>query len=74
MRCVPFGWPSKNYVMSNEADPHAYLACAASLAICHGAGDGRGVSQGRWQVSLTRWTAANPPSCHWISLMLAEPR
>ena len=32
------------------------------------------VSQGRWLVSLTRWTAANPPPCHWISLMQAEPR
>ena len=32
------------------------------------------VSQGRWLVSLTRWTAANPRPCHWISLMHAEPR
>src|SRR5450755_2212298 len=32
------------------------------------------VSQGRWLVSLTRWTAANPRPCHWISLMQAEPR
>ena len=32
------------------------------------------VSQGRWPVSLTRWTAANPRPCHWILLMQAEPR
>ena len=32
------------------------------------------VSQGRWLVSLTQWTAANPRPCHWISLMQAEPR
>ena len=32
------------------------------------------VSHGRWLVSLTRWTAANPRPCHWISLMQAEPR
>jgi hypothetical protein len=32
------------------------------------------VDQGRWPVSLTRWTAANPRPCHWISLMQAEPR
>jgi hypothetical protein len=32
------------------------------------------VPQGRWLVSLTQWTAANPPPCHWISLMQAEPR
>ena len=32
------------------------------------------VSQGRWLVSLTRWTAASPQPCHWISLMQAEPR
>jgi hypothetical protein len=32
------------------------------------------VSQGRWLVSLTRWTAANPRPYHWISLMQAEPR
>jgi anti-sigma factor RsiW len=32
------------------------------------------VSQGRWLVSLTQWTAANPQPCHWISLMQAEPR
>ena len=31
-------------------------------------------SQGRWLVSLTQWTAANPRPCHWISLMQAEPR
>jgi len=32
------------------------------------------VSQGRWLVSLTQWTAANRRPCHWISLMQAEPR
>jgi hypothetical protein len=32
------------------------------------------VSQGRWLVSLTQWTEANPRPCHWISLMQAEPR
>jgi 6-pyruvoyltetrahydropterin/6-carboxytetrahydropterin synthase len=32
------------------------------------------VSQGRWLVSLTQWTAANSPPCHWILLMQAEPR
>ena len=37
-------------------------------------GESRPVSQGRWLVSLTRWTAANPRPCHWISLMQAEPR
>jgi len=37
-------------------------------------GRGRPVSQGRWLVSLTRWTAANPRPCHRISLMQAEPR
>jgi len=31
-------------------------------------------SQGRWLVSLTQWTVANPWPCHWISLMQAEPR
>ena len=31
-------------------------------------------SQGRWLVSLTQWTAANPRPCHRISLMQAEPR
>ena len=39
------------------------------------AGTSRGpVSQGRWLVSLTQWTAANPRPCHRISLMQAEPR
>ena len=32
------------------------------------------LSQGRWLVSLTRWTVANSRPCHWISLMQAEPR
>jgi 6-pyruvoyltetrahydropterin/6-carboxytetrahydropterin synthase len=32
------------------------------------------VSQGRWLVSLTQWTAANSRPCHWILLMQAEPR
>ena len=32
------------------------------------------VSQGRWLVSLTQWTVANPRPCHWISLMQADPR
>jgi hypothetical protein len=36
--------------------------------------DGAPVSQGRWLVSLTQWTAANPRPCHWISLRQAEPR
>ena len=31
-------------------------------------------SQGRWLVSLTQCTAANPRPCHLISLMQAEPR
>ena len=32
------------------------------------------VSQGRWLVPLTQWTAANSRPCHWILLMQAEPR
>jgi hypothetical protein len=53
-----------------DADEH--LAYEAHLASAGAAG--RAVSQGRWLVSLTRWTAANPRPCHWISLMQAEPR
>ena len=32
------------------------------------------VSHGRWLVSLTRWTAANPRPYQRISFMQAEPR
>ncbi len=59
--------------------PH--LLCAVCAAAghrgtsCARGGTRRGpVSQGRWLVSLTRWTAANPRPCHRISLMQAEPR
>jgi anti-sigma factor ChrR (cupin superfamily) len=45
--------------------------CRAALAGVSAMGP---VSQARWLVSLTRWTAANPRPCHWISLMQAEPR
>ena len=62
-------------------DADERLAYEAHLAICRrcgpafGGGTRRGpVSQGRWLVSLTQWTAANPRPCHWISLMQAEPR
>jgi hypothetical protein len=45
------------------------------MRTCVRGGTRRGpVSQGRWLVSLTQWTAANPRPCHWISLMQAEPR
>jgi hypothetical protein len=46
---------------------------APAYADLHSGRDGPG-SQGRWLVSLTQWTAANPRPCHWISLMQAEPR
>jgi phosphatidylglycerophosphate synthase len=47
---------------------------AQAYADLHSRRAKKGVSQGRWLVSLTRWTAANSRPCHWISLMQAEPR
>ena len=55
------------------ADPYARLD-AVYLPCVRGGTRRDPVSQGRWLVSLTRWTAANSRSCHWISLMQAEPR
>jgi hypothetical protein len=55
----------------------ASKACglARHMRTCVRGGTRRGpLSQGRWLVSLTQWTAANPRPCHWISLMQAEPR
>ncbi len=70
------------------ADPYAHLDAGHLLGAldaderlayeAHGSGPARRcpppVSQGRWLVSLTQWTVANPWPCHWISLMQAEPR
>jgi len=69
------------------ADPYARLDAAYLLTQASGPQPGSGicgpafaagrdgpVSQGRWLVSLTQWTAANPRPCQWISLMQAEPR
>jgi anti-sigma factor RsiW len=53
----------------------AWPRCPRHVRTCVRGGTRQGpVSQGRWLVSLTQWTAANPRPCHWISLMQAEPR
>lgn len=69
-----WGWPASSgpQIASQASGPQPGPGKSRT---CARDGTRRGpVSHGRWLVSLTRWTAANPRPCHWISLMQAEPR
>ena len=70
---LTFGVPA--FLTADRHSGQRPAAPSLPMRTCVRGGTIRGpVSQGRWLVSLTQWTAANSWPCHWISLMQAEPR